>query len=351
MNENNKLIVATHSKEDLKYLQSLKLHDKIQISITRILEWYNHWDNQCYVSFSGGKDSTVLADIAAKVCKLLNCELTLWFSDTGLEYPEVKTHVKDFSTYLSEKYNIQVNLVMDYPKDRKGNRITFRQVLEKYGYPIISKEVSHVIKDARNAYKKGNTQSYAIKQLNGTYTNKLNQQPSPIYDKTKWKFLLDAPFLISNQCCTVMKKQPAHKYDKQSGKKPILGTMTVESHLRRTQWLQQGCNAFNNNHPSSKPISFWTEQDILEYIVVNNLPIASVYGEVIQDNTGKFYTTGAKRTGCVFCCYGCHLEKSPNRFQQLKQTHPKLYEYCMKSWDSGGLGLKEVLDFINVETE
>ena len=52
---------------------------------------------------------------------------------------------------------------------------------------------------------------------------------------------------------------------------------------------------------------------------------------------------------CIFCGFGCHLEKEPNRFQQLKETHPKLYEYCMKSWDEGGLGLDEVLNYINVK--
>lgn len=46
--------------------------------------------------------------------------------------------------------------------------------------------------------------------------------------------------------------------------------------------------------------------------------------------------------------FGCHLEKEPNRFQRLKLTHPKLYEYCMKPWNQGGLGIADVLDFINV---
>ena len=67
------------------------------------------------------------------------------------------------------------------------------------------------------------------------------------------------------------------------------------------------------------------------------------------DENGKYYTTGCNRTGCIFCGFGCHLEKEPNRFQQLKETHPKLYEYCMKSWDEGGLGLDEVLNYINVK--
>lgn len=50
----------------------------------------------------------------------------------------------------------------------------------------------------------------------------------------------------------------------------------------------------------------------------------------------------------MFCAFGCHLEKQPNRFQKMQKTHPVLYEYCMKDWEKGGLGLANVLDYINV---
>lgn len=79
-----------HDKQRLKELQALPLERKMQITQTRLIEWYTAWDGKCYVSFSGGKDSTVLVDQAAKVCKMLGYKLILWFSDTGLEYPEIK---------------------------------------------------------------------------------------------------------------------------------------------------------------------------------------------------------------------------------------------------------------------
>ena len=94
---------------------------------------------------------------------------------------------------------------------------------------------------------------------------------------------------------------------------------------------------------------------------------ASVYGEVVTEDEehgqmtladvtdlGIFdlgrpllKTTGCERTGCMFCGYGCHLEKSPGRFERMKITHPKQYEYIMKPWDDGGLGFKEIIDWIN----
>lgn len=96
-------------------------------------------------------------------------------------------------------------------------------------------------------------------------------------------------------------------------------------------------------------MSFWTEQDVLEYIHRFNIPYASVYGDIVIDDNGKYQTTGVQRTGCMYCMFGVQREKEPNRFQRMKITHPKIYEYCMKPMDEGGLGLAEVLDFIGVK--
>lgn len=341
---------SVHDKNMLSQLQALPLDRKIQITQNRLIEWFTAWGGLCYVSFSGGKDSTVLADIAAQVCKMLEYKLILWFSDTGLEYPEIKTHVDKMGKYLEGKYHIDVETMIDYPKDKDGKRITFRQVIEKYGYPIISKEVARDVgryQKNKGINSKTGEETYASKLLHGTvYLN--NGKPSR-FNKQQWFYLTDAPFKISNTCCDVMKKNPSHKFEKERRLKPIIATMAEESSLRKSQWIKQGCNSYDLNNPASKPISFWTEQDILEYICRYDIPIASVYGEIKQDDNGLYYTTGCERTGCVFCGFGCHLEREPNRFQQLKDTHPKLYEYCMKSWDKGGLGLDEVLNYIKVK--
>ena len=136
MEENERTVLINnpqeHTAQKLSELQALPLDRKIQLTQTRLLEWYDAWDGKCYVSFSGGKDSTVLADITAQVCKIRGFELVLWFSDTGLEFPEVRQHVKDFKEYLEKKYEISIKLFIDFPRDRKGNRITFRKVLEQY---------------------------------------------------------------------------------------------------------------------------------------------------------------------------------------------------------------------------
>lgn len=315
--------------EDLKRMQEWDLDTKISVSLTRISEFYNHFPNKIYISFSDGKDSTVLLHLV----RSLYPNTPALFINTGLEYPEIVQFVKTID-----------NVIMYRPK------MSFKKVIEKYGYPIISKSVAKLIKDGRKAIEKGNEESsYAITQLKGEYYNKNTGELSK-FNYAKWSYLLDAPFKISPQCCDVMKKQTAHSFEKEYGLKPIIGTMASESRLRKTQWLTYGCNAFKGRI-QSKPLSFWTENDILAYLKRYNLKYASVYGDIKQDDKGNYYTTGCNRTGCIFCMYGCYLEKEPNRFQKLKITHPKLWEYCMRDWNKGGLGMREVLDYIGVKIE
>lgn len=132
-----------------------------------------------------------------------------------------------------------------------------------------------------------------------------------------------------------MKKNPTHEFEKRTGKHPVIGTLADESSLRLQKWLANGCNAFDNNRPVSQPLSFWREQDILEYILTHELDFAEVYGDVVYDGE-SYYTTGVDRTGCMFCGFGCHLEKSPNRFEKMKKTHPSQYEYCLRTTEGGG---------------
>ena len=290
-----------------------------------------------YASFSGGKDSTVLLDIIRNTPGIYDVPAV--FADTGLEFPEIREFVRTFD---------DVNIVR--PK------MSFRQVIQKYGYPVVSKEVSRRVQYARRAVEEGREQNHGdYLKLCGLAVDK-NGKKSP-YNCEKWKFLLDAPFRCSSECCTVMKKKPMKQYEKETGKMPIVASMACESRLRKEHWLIHGCNAFDAKRPRSQPMSFWTEQDVLEYIYTRKIPYASIYGDIYRGEDGKYHTTGARRTGCMFCMFGCHLEKAPNRFQKLADTHPKIYDYCISGgaevdgvWqpDNHGLGLGKVLDYIGV---
>ncbi len=309
-------------------MQAWPLERKIQVTQTRLIEWYQKFKGKVYVSFSGGKDSTVLLHIARQ----LYPDIEAVFVDTGLEYPEIRDFVKTLSnvTWLRPEMN-------------------FRKVVTKYGYPIISKEVSRYISVARRC-PNGKT---AMKfNANNPHDAKYGGR----YSVVKWKKLIGSQIPISHQCCDVMKKKPVKKYEKASRNKAILATMATESNLRKNGWMANGCNAFNAKRPTSQPMSFWTEQDVLEYLRRYKVPYASVYGDIVEEN-GKLKTTGCDRTGCVFCGFGAHLEKEPTRFQRLKETHPKLYNYCLNGGeydDEGlwkptkdGLGMRHVFDALN----
>ena len=308
--------MSQHYEYELTQKQSLPLEAKVRLTQVRIREWYDAFDGNVYISFSGGKDSTVLLDIARQMYP----DTPAVFSDTGLEYPEIREFVKTVKnvTWVKPKMN-------------------FRQVIQTYGYPVISKNVSHNV-------------SIAKRNPNGAVMrNIFSPEKKGPYAMYPYKWLLDAPFDISATCCDVMKKAPLHRYEKETGDKPILATMACESKLRKDKWMKYSCNAFDIKDPHSAPMSFWTEQDVLRYLKEYSVPYCPVYGEIAEDKNGKLRTTGCPRTGCMFCMFGVQREKSPNRFQLMKQTHPSIYRYCMKPMSEGGLGLDEVLTFIGVD--
>lgn len=381
----------THQPYDLKQMQSLPLEAKIQMTKERVRVWYESWTRfeiydkstgktrfatidtrdyhaepkmkdseyiesafpgQVYVSFSGGKDSTVLKHIVDSMYD----DVPALFINTGLEYPEIQKFA------MSQK-----NVITIRPEMR------FDEVIKTYGYPVISKEVSE------KTYYAQIGREYGLNAFKGIDKH---GNPDPFRKQLiKYARLIDSGIPISSKCCYVMKKTPAKKYEKETGRKPIIGTMAEESALRKQSWLRSGCNAFESARPTSQPMSFWTEQDVLHYIKKYNVPYCSVYGDIrVKQNADNsdlcedqmnlidylecyesddlLETTCERRTGCIFCMFGCHLEKEPNHFQRLKETHPRQYDYCINGgemvdgkWQPNkeGLGLGHVLDYIGIK--
>ena len=401
-----------HTMSDLYQMQSLPVSAKVRMTENRIRAWYDYFDGNVFVSFSGGKDSTVLLDIARN----LYPDIKAMFVDVPTQYPELRQFVKRYE-----------NVDIITPK------MNFFQTCEKYGFPLFSKEVSECVQGARKyltrilseqsldrqtdrqtdrrpyqywydricgqgVYAKpewggmtesivdyeelanllndrmrnrkgGNNQRLAI-MLGMLTKDKTIKATVPSKDRSMFslehfRFMLDAPFEISNKCCDVMKKEPAHRYAKETGMMPITAQMASESKLRTQVWLRQGCNAFDTGNPISNPMSFWTEQDVLRYIKDHNLPICSVYGEVVSDDEEmgqmqlsdyagmelfdlgqqELHCTGCKRTGCVLCGFGTHLPAESERFTDLKKTHPKMYA-LLDVAKNNGYTMREAIDWI-----
>lgn len=343
--------------DELAILRALPLEVKIQKSKQRIREWLEREDS--YAAFSGGKDSTVLAHLVHQV----DPTVPLVFSNTGLEYMEIQSFARKMGAEFIR------------PEMR------FDQVISTYGYPIISKEVAEAIYYARRirngleretektaqwsrtlttARKRtelhgqretqhlygtdgvwlGNRRAILLGRMpgagvnwqtgaGGVFSNATQQfGEKSLFNKEKWlPAARDLPFAISHYCCQKMKKSPMQKYARQTGRSPIIGTLTEESRIRKQAWIRHGCNAFEGSHKQSTPLAFWTNQDILQYIKTNGLEICSVYGDVVEDGC-NLRCSGCQRTGCVFCCFGAH-QKDDRRFFELARISPRQYEYAI----------------------
>ena len=299
---------------ELKLMQNYPLSIKISKTQFRIREFYEYFNGEVYVAFSGGNNSLVMLHIIRSMYP----DVKAVFVDTGVEFPEVRKFVKTFDNVI-------------FLKPQKN----FSQIITDYGYPIISKDVSNSIRLARKNIIEGKD-TYRVRQFDGS-------QKGSRFDKSKWKFLLDAPFKISEQCCDELKKKPFKKFEKETGLKGYIGVLASEGGVRLQGYLKTGCN--NYRFGNSKPLGFWTHQDILQYIKIYNLNMCPVYGDLIFDEArNKLVVTGEPRTGCMGCMFGCHLEKSPNRFERMKISHPHMYNYFIEK-----LNFKSVLDYINIK--
>jgi len=278
---------SVRSIAQLSRLQGLPLQQKINLSQRRIQQFNIEQRGKVYVSFSGGKDSTVLLHLVRSMYP--NTQAV--FLDTGVEYPEIVSFV-----------NKVENVITLRPK------MAFKKVLETYGFPMVSKEVSQKIYEIQHT----NSDKLRNKRLNGDQNGngKLAE---------KWKYLISEDIKISHNCCNILKKTPAKKYEKESGNHPYIGDMAAESRLRKTNWLLNGCNSFKTQRPTSRPLSFWNETDIWKYITLNSLEVSDIY------------KTEA-RTGCMYCLFGCQFDDTDGarRFDRMKTTHPKHYAAAEK---------------------
>jgi len=291
----------------LKQRQGLPLSIKVQLSLRRIREWYEANNGNVHVCFSGGIDSTALLDLVRSIYP----DVKAVFVDTGLEYPEIRDFVKTID-----------NVVWLKPKR------TFKEVVDTYGYPVVSKIVSMNVSRIRNTKSPLQVKLRMEGGINPT-SGKVQHQGLP----NKHKYLLEAPFKISEACCNHLKKNPLQLYEKQTGSKPFIGIMAEDSKNRRDMFVKGGCNSFNQSKPQSRPIIFWLEVDVWDYVRGNKLSYCLIYD------------TGIDGTGCMFCLFGIEQQskRGPNRIQLMEQTHPKIHDYCVNQ-----LGLGAVMDYIGV---
>lgn len=274
----------------LRQRQSLPLKLQVNMSVRRIVAWREYWEARghgVYVSL-GGKDSRALLHLVRTVYP----DVPGVFVDTGLEYPEVR------------ELNLRTpNVIVLKPK------MSFPAVIEKYGWPVISKKMAQYISETRTATgKNSNTIHLRLTgerhggecpecdvPMKRSEDNKWTVCPECGYERMvsamsmisqKWRYLMDAPFKISHKCCKVMKVEPLKRYAKETGRMPIIGTTSDESGAREHNYIRYGCNAYSNKFPISTPIIFWPENSVLQYLKDNQIEIAGCYGNIIERTGG-----------------------------------------------------------------
>ena len=293
----NLQIYYQNRRDTLTSLRNMNLQSKIVQTKSLIRKAVHEFGiDKVYISYSGGKDSTVLSHIA----KSMYPNILHLFANTTNEYPETIEHVK------WEKEENDTNIISVLPKDSRGEVWTFKKVVQYYGYPMFSKRVSNAIRTyqhALSARTKSNSQDYISRNFK------------------KYERFKELP--ISDKCCDKLKKEPLRRKAKELGLEcAILGILASESYQREKDWLEYGCNVFHQRKDNQcRPLSFWTDEDILDYINEYNVKIS------------KLYEMGYTRNGCMYCGSGVQLEsEGENRYQKLKKTHPVQYNYFIKNF-------------------
>lgn len=288
--------------EELHNRQQWTLAQKIDHSLGVIDQFIARMDGKVYLSFSGGKDSTVLLHL----CEIIKPDIKCVFVNTGCESVDVVRFV--------EKMKAAHNIEVIRPK------LTPRQVWAKYGFPLVSKDQAFKIDRVRKNPNSASAQKY-MRDSNQFTISKCFRY---LCDTEKCKYHTSAV------CCNKLKKDPCKRYEHESGLRPIVATMASESMLRETDYLRVGqCNKFDQGHEKSKPLSIWMEEDIWQFIRENNIEIAEIYAK------------GVDRTGCVGCGFGAQM-KDDRRLDTFYRLYPKYYNMVL-NFENNGVTYREAL--------
>ena len=251
--------------------------------------------NNCYVSFSGGKDSAVLSHLILS----MGYKFEHVFSNTRLEYPDCVRFAHEWCRKKGAKLTMVLPDIMPY------------EVWKRYGYPMFSKEIANILERVRT-----------------------HKTVNPKKLKRVKNFLKYKDVKISERCCYYLKKKPIMEWQKRSNKKvAIMGMRAEESRVRRTVWVRKGCIYETKDQVVVHPIIFLTEKDVWDYVKRFKIRLPSIY------------YNGVKRNGCYCCGFGCHLNDE-NNFVKLKKLNPKLWKNVMNHW-----GFAKVCKQCGIKTE
>ncbi len=296
----------------------MNLEDKITIAQHRIEELYHETEGRCYVSFSGGKDSTVLLALV-KMCEELYTipqnAIPAVYANTGIEMGVTIEFVKWV------KDNWYPNVIVIRPEK------SFDWVVKNRGKPLKSKIKS---KDLRQ-YLFGQRTDKITRLMTDGRTGGDDESgrlslKHKIADKDMHMMHDDFQIVPSYKCCDYMKKKPFEKYAKEFGMRGnAQGVRTGEGGARdsaanvRVSKGGKLCTWVKHGIIQKAPIIDWSEKDVDEFVDHYNVPLSDAYTKY-----------GFDRTGCMGCPYAKHIDKQLEYLYFHEQNRYKASMHWLK---------------------
>lgn len=353
-----------YTMDDLKEMQMRPPGRQINVAISKILEAIRDTEGDISISFSGGKDSCLVADLYCDVVRgtrYADKPVHLDFADTTNETSAMLRHVDYFPEYLRNRYGVNVELTRFRPKNGR----TWAKVILEEGCPFISKRTASSIRKIRSGMNRtGTSYEDAIKLFTDkdelwkvmeledrgfSHTEVLyltgwihsRQRFSKFYRIPRmWLPMLNSPVPVSEVCCSRIKEGSL------PNRATMTGEMAQESERRRDDYLYTGCNfRLADGTYKSKPLGPMTEQAVLYGLKTRNVPICEDYGDIVPDGCGGLMCSKCNRTGCALCGFGSHLD--PGRFLRIAETEPAKIAFAFRPYDQGGAGYKEICEYMN----
>jgi len=269
------------------------LSDRIA-KIKSINEQYN-LENNAYISFSGGKDSTVLSALVDLA--LPNNKIPRVFINTGIEY-------KDIVDFVKQEQKKDDRIVIVAPAKN------VRETLETYGYPFKSKEHS----DRVLIYQNSGLTDYIKKYLGLEIAGKKYNKRWQCLDKLRYQFTENFNLKISKKCCYKLKKDPAKKWEKENNRKIVLTGMRAEEGENRRNIK---CIAFEGNSLKKfHPLLVVDDNFLTEFITKYKIELCKLY----------YPPFSFERTGCKGCPYNQKLQQQLDLMEKLLPAEKKQCE-------------------------
>lgn len=279
--------------------------------------------------------------------------LLVFLRSIGIDCPAIS--VSSLEDKSIQKIHKELGVISLKPAKRKdGTYYTKQNILQEFGFPVISKEKAKQINILKNP-----TDKNIISQKKYLYGIRDNGSYSQFKLPEKWiKLFVDENpnFKVSDKCCRYLKEKPCEDWEKSNNSVPFLGLMASEGGRREMALKIHGCNYWGSKKIRSCPFAIFTKQDLLQLSIELGVPVPEIYGEIKRDCNGTLYTTGEQRTGCSICGFGIQLEKRPHRFDRMHERNIQEWDFwmkhcCIDNTTGERYGWGRVLSYIGVPWE